>query len=78
MTLTKDIPLAGGEGASEGGRGRFDRSRGPRLRFQARVDNVLNHSQPRAYGSVVTSPLFGQPTGYTGGRTVALSTSVDF
>jgi len=80
MTLTKDIPLAGGEAAGDGGRGRgrFDRSREPRLRFQARVDNVLNHSQPRAYGSVVTSPLFGLPTGYTGGRTIALSTSADF
>ena len=54
------------------------RSRGPRLRFQARINNLLNRTQPRAYGSVVTSPLFGLPTGYTGGRTSTLSTSLNF
>jgi len=86
MTLTKDIPLGGtqvdaggGGGGGRGGNGRFRRGRGgPRIRVQARVNNLLNHSQPRAYGSVVTSPLFGLPTGYTGGRTITLSTSLDF
>jgi hypothetical protein len=77
-TVTKDVPLAGSGAGTDQRRGRFDRPRGPRLRFQARVDNVLNHSQPRAYGSVVTSALFGRPTGYTDGRTIALSTSVNF
>ena len=84
VTVTKDMPLGTEvEGSGAGGRGgrggRFGRGRsGPRLRFQARINNLLNHTQPRAYGSVVTSPLFGLPTGYTGGRTIALSTSVDF
>jgi hypothetical protein len=61
-----------------GGNWRGFGSNGPRLRFQARVNNLLNRSQPRGYGSVVTSPFFGLPTGYTGGRTVSLSMSVDF
>jgi hypothetical protein len=42
------------------------------------VRNLLNRSQPRGYGSVLTSPLFGLPTGYTAGRTISLSTSIDF
>ena len=62
-----------------GGRGGFRRQAdGPRIRFRAQVRNLLNHTQPIGYGSVVTSPLFGQPTGYTGGRTINLSTSLDF
>ena len=85
MTFTKDFePGVGtGDGGSEGrgggeGRGRGRRSEGPRIRFQARIDNLLNRTQPRGYGSVVTSPLFGLPTGYAAGRTVDLSLSVDF
>ena len=84
FTLTKDVPLGGAaidgdEGGSGRSNGRFRRNRdGSRLRFQARINNVLNRSQPRAYGSIVTSPLFGLPTGYTGGRTITLSTSIDF
>ena len=54
MTLTKDVRLGGGDGSG----------RGPRLRFRARVNNLLNRSQPRAYGNVLSSPLFGLPTGY--------------
>lgn len=89
MTLTKDFRLGpalgggGGEdedrgrgrGGRRGGGGGFD---GRRIRFQARVQNLFNHAQPRAYGNVLTSPLFGEPTGYEGGRTITLSLSVDF
>jgi hypothetical protein len=70
-----------GRGDFQGGGGggwRGFGSNGPRVRFQARVNNLLNRTQPRAYGSVLTSPFFGIPTGYTGGRTVSLSMSVDF
>jgi hypothetical protein len=71
----------GGQGFSgrdgEGRRG-FGRDEGPRLRIQARVNNLLNHTHVRAYGSVVTSPLFGLPTGFTNGRTVSLSMGLDF
>ena len=71
---------SGGDGGRSregrrGGGGGFD---GRRIRFQARVQNLFNHAQPRAYGNVLTSPLFGQPTGYTGGRTITLSLSVAF
>jgi hypothetical protein len=80
------VDSGGGRGSGRGdggrrgeGRGGFRRQAdGPRIRFRARVINLLNHTQPIGYGSVVTSPLFGQPTGYTGGRTISLSTSLDF
>jgi hypothetical protein len=85
MTLTKDFPLAAGGGSAarqaDGGRrggSSFGSSSDSRLRFQVRVNNLLNRSQPRAYGSVLTSPLFGLPTGYTGGRTIRLSMNVGF
>jgi hypothetical protein len=90
MTLTKDYALSGSRaGAGGGGRGeaaggqggRGGRARqpaGPRIRLQARVNNVLNRTHARGYGSVVTSPLFGLPTGYTTGRTVNVSMSLDF
>jgi hypothetical protein len=79
MTFTKDYELAGRapSGAGEDGAG-AGRRRGPRLRFQARINNLLNQTQPRAYGSVLTSPLFGLPVGFTDARTVALSTNLDF
>jgi hypothetical protein len=91
MTFTKDYRPgasgvesgAGGRGGGGDGRGRRGgfggrQPDGPRVRFQARFNNLLNRSQPRGYGSVVTSPLFGLPTGFTGGRTVNLSMNVTF
>jgi hypothetical protein len=91
MTLTKDYALSGsgaaaggggrGEAAGGGQGGRGGRARqpeGPRIRLQARVNNLLNRTHARGYGSVVTSPLFGLPTGYTTGRTVNVSMSLDF
>jgi hypothetical protein len=92
LTLTKDFEFgagaqvaeqrSGGDGGSrrgvDGGGPFNETSGGTRLRFQARVDNLFNHTQARAYGSVLTSPLFGLPTGYSGGRTIGLSLSVDF
>ena len=88
MTLTKDVPLSGGTGADRDGedgragdggrRGRSSSGDGPRLRFQARVNNLLNETHPRGYGSVVTSSLFGLPTGYTRGRTISMSLGLRF
>jgi hypothetical protein len=93
MTLTKDYRLGpvveggggedndrgrGGGGGWDGGGGRGGGFDGRRIRFQARIQNLFNHAQPRAYGNVVTSPLFGQPTGYEGGRVITLSLSVAF
>jgi hypothetical protein len=82
MTFTKEFYVGspanqtGNEGRGRGGRG--PREGEARVRFQARVNNLLNHSQPRSYSGVLTSPFFGQPTGYTGGRTVSLSMNFDF
>jgi hypothetical protein len=81
MTFTKEYRLGGSQttAGGEGEEGRRSwRSDQPRIRFQARINNLLNHAQPRSYVSVLTSPLFGLPTGYTGARTVSLSTSLDF
>ncbi|HEX9726613.1 MAG TPA: hypothetical protein VGC53_20210, partial [Vicinamibacteria bacterium] len=87
MTLTKDYrlgPVVGESGGDDGDRGREGRGGGGdgfdgrRIRFQARVQNLFNHAQPRAYGNVLTSPLFGQPIGYVGGRVITLSLSVAF
>lgn len=48
------------------------------VRFQARFYNLLNTSRIRGYSGVLSSPLFGRPTGYLRGRTVRLSMEVDF
>ena len=49
-----------------------------RMQIQARVNNLFKHSQPRSYNGVLTSPLFGQPTSFSGGRTIRLSLNLDF
>lgn len=74
MTFTKEYRLTGGTAQARS----RERASGPSLRFQARVNNLLNRSQPRAYGSVLTSPLYGLPTGYTGARTIDLSVRLGF
>ena len=40
--------------------------------------NVFNITNVRGYSGVLSSPLFGQPTGFLRGRTVRLSMHVDF
>ena len=57
MTFTKEVR----------GRRRPDRL----VRFQARFYNLLNTSRIRGYSGVLSSPLFGRPTGYLRGRTGA-------
>jgi hypothetical protein len=54
------------------------RREGPSVRFVIRVSNLLNTSQVRGYSGVLSSPLFGLPTGYLRGRTVRLSVQTDF
>src|SRR5690606_24607655 len=72
MTFTKDFIIDGGPpepsvnnlfppqrrgGGGDGGGG-FGRDEGDtRLRLQARINNLLNHSQPRGYSGVLTSPF---------------------
>jgi len=70
------VPPQGGGGGRRGGRG--PQQGETRIRFQARVNNLFNHSQPRSYSGVLSSPFFGQPTGFEGGRTVSLSMNLDF
>ena len=77
MTFTKQFRARVTEGPRQrGGGGR--QPEGTLVRFQARVRNLLNTSQPRAYSGVLSSPLFGQPTGFMRGRTIRLSMHIDF
>ena len=74
MTFTKEFrPRATGL-AQAGG----DRGAERLVRFQARFYNLLNVTNVRGYSGVLSSPLFGQPTGFLRGRTVRLSMHVDF
>jgi hypothetical protein len=43
-----------------------------------RVDNVLNNTRINGYSGVITSPLFGRPTGYGAGRQIMLSLNTRF
>jgi len=81
LTFTRDLRFGGGGDDADrdrDGGGFASPAAEKRVRLQARFNNLLNHSQPRAYSGVLTSPLFGRPTGYTGGRTVSLSMNFDF
>ena len=73
MTFTKEFRARETDLVRPGG-GQPDRP----IRFQARFYNVLNGTQVRGYSGVLSSPLFGQPTGFMRGRTVRLSMHVDF
>jgi hypothetical protein len=50
----------------------------PQLTFTVRVDNVLNNTRINGYSGVITSPLFGRPTGYGAGRQIMLSLNTRF
>ena len=73
MTFSKEVRARETDLARQGRGDRSDR----RVRFQARFYNLLNISQIRGYSGVLSSPLFGQPTGFLRGRTVRLSMHVD-
>ena len=74
LTFTKEIRAGATDLSAPRGRGGGERL----VRFQARVYNLLNLTQVRGYSGVLSSPLFGRPTGYLQGRTVRLSMHVDF
>ena len=74
MTFSKEVRAGETDLARQGDRDRSEH----RVRFQARVYNLLNGSQIRGYSGVLSSPLFGQPTGFRRGRTVRLSMHVHF
>ena len=74
MTLSKELRAREADDARQGDRDEY----GYRVRVQARFYNLLNTSQIRGYSGVLSSPLFGQPTGFLRGRTMRLSMHVDF
>jgi hypothetical protein len=50
----------------------------PRMTFSVNVQNVLNNTRINGYSGVITSPLFGKPTGFAPGRTISLSLNTQF
>ena len=61
------IPQAGGTSAP-----------GPKLSFNVNAQNLLNHTRLYGYSGVLTSPLFGKPTGAQSGRTIMLGLNLSF
>jgi len=51
---------------------------GPKLQFTVSVNNLLNNTQLRGYSGVMTSPLFGKPTGAAAGRMVMVGLGLIF
>jgi hypothetical protein len=51
---------------------------GPRLQFNVSANNLLNNTQLRGYSGVLTSPLFGKPTGAAAGRSVTAGLGILF
>lgn len=50
----------------------------PRMTFTVNVQNLLNNTRVYGYSGVITSPLFGRPTGYQAGRSITLSLNTQF
>ena len=50
----------------------------PRVTFRVQIQNLLNNTRINGYSGVITSPLFGRPTGYGAGRSIQLSLNTQF
>ncbi len=50
----------------------------PKLQFTVSATNLLNNTQLRGYSGVMTSPLFGKPTGAAAGRMVMVGLGLIF
>ena len=50
----------------------------PRITFSVNVRNLFNNTRVNGYSGVITSPLFGRPTGYGSGRTIQFSLNSQF
>jgi hypothetical protein len=50
----------------------------PQTTLSVSVNNLLNNSRISGVSGVITSPLFGQPTGYQTGRSITLSLNSRF
>ena len=51
---------------------------GPKIQLTVSANNLLNHTQLRGYSGVMTSPLFGKPTGAASGRMVTIGLGLLF
>jgi hypothetical protein len=51
---------------------------GPKLQLNVSANNLLNNTQLRGYSGVLTSPLFGKPTGANAGRSVTMGLGLVF
>ncbi len=61
------VPQAGGSNAP-----------GPKLAFNVNAQNLLNNTRVYGYSGVLTSPLYGKPTGAASGRTITLGLNLSF
>ena len=50
----------------------------PQTTLNVSVNNLLNNSRMTGYSGVITSPLFGQPTGYQPGRDIRFTLNSRF
>jgi len=50
----------------------------PRITFRVNVQNLLNNTRVNGYSGVITSPVFGKPTGWGAGRSIQLSLNSSF
>jgi len=48
------------------------------MQFNVSANNLLNNTQLRGYSGVLTSPLYGKPTGAAAGRTIILGLGLTF
>jgi len=50
----------------------------PRVYITVNVQNLLNHTRVNGYSGVITSPLFGKPTGFGAGRSIYFTINEQF
>ncbi len=50
----------------------------PRVYITVNIQNVLNHTRVNGYSGVITSPLFGKPTGWGSGRSIYFTINEQF
>jgi Carboxypeptidase regulatory-like domain len=50
----------------------------PQVTLSVNVQNLFNNTRVNGYFGVITSPLFGRPTGYGPGRSISLSLNTRF
>jgi hypothetical protein len=79
-TANAGVPqvVSGPGGPAVLSQGQGNASAGPKLQLNASANNLFNNTQLRGYSGVLTSPLFGKPTGANAGRSVTMGLGLLF